>query len=448
MKILNIKNRREVFSLIAILLIFFYFGVYLILIVEKGVSPDEDYHINSSKLYSQTFLIPENSEETYELGDVTRTPYLSFWINGRVLNLNFTQVPDIVILRFFNLILSTGSLIVVYLISKEIINKKYFNLLPVFLLSNTLMFVFLSSSVNYDNLAHLFIFLTFYFLIKFFKYKETSALLYLVIFQALAMLTKVTMSAVVFIEVILLLAYLFRNRDIKLIVKEVLDKYKALMGIVTFLLILVLLLYGGNILKYGQIRVDCDKILTTEQCMENYSFSNVAELESFEINSFSDLRRAGIGKLTPTEYLSSWFFLMVRQTYGIYAHKDSLMKPYLANLYVVLFAVLSIILIRKLKREDSLEKKILVIIGFYTFILIAFQNYRTYLLRNSFEYDIHGRYIFPVLPLIYILFVKYLTKVESKWLKYSLIFLLYTIFLLGCIPYFFIVINNNWLLKF
>jgi hypothetical protein len=262
------------------------------------------------------------------------------------------------------------------------------------------------------------------------------------------MLTKVTMSAVVFIEVVILLVHLIKSRDIKSICKEVLDKHKALMGIVAFLLMLVLLLYGGNILMYGQIRVDCDKILTTEQCMENYSYSNVAELESIEINSFSDLRRAGIGKLTPIEYLSSWFFLMVRQIYGIYAHKDSLMKPYLANLYVVLFSILSIILIKKFKREDFLEKRLLVIIGFYTLILIAFQNYRTYLLRNSFEYDIHGRYIFPVLPLIYILLIKYLTKVESKWLKYSLIFLLYTIFLLGCIPYFFIVVNNNWLLKF
>jgi hypothetical protein len=436
MKKFKIKDRKEFVFLLILISIFFVFGIYLIFRIEKGIAPDEGYHIHAAKVFSTTILIPENLEENLALGDITREPYLAHWLNGRVLNLNFAGVQDYIILRFFNLVISVGSLLVVYLISKEIINKKYFNLIPVFLLLNTLMFAFLSSAVSYDNLSNFLIYLTFYFLIKYFKYKDTPSLLYLIIFQSLAILTKITALPVVLIEVLFLIYYFIKSRNIKGVLIEAYKKHKAIFLVMLFSLLLVFLLYGVNVIKYGQIQVSCDKVMTVDECMNNFVYSRNRELEKYTVTNFSELKSLMRSRMSPVQYFFDWLVIMFQSIHGVHGHTYVFMDVYMVNIYIALYAILTFITIRKWKRTHKIESKLILITLFYTLILLFFKNYSSYIKHNYFRLALQGRYIFPVLPIIYILFIRYLTLLKTKWLRFILISILCITFLLGGIPYF------------
>ena len=142
-------------ALIFIFLVFLLVCIYLALNIKLGVSPDSYYHFEVSKAYSTTLGIPQNTPETFKWRDITRIPYLYFWVNGRILDMNDGAVDEVVLLRIINVIYSLGTVYVMYLLSKEILKDKWKRVLPVFFLTHTLMFVFLSSSINYDNLANL-----------------------------------------------------------------------------------------------------------------------------------------------------------------------------------------------------------------------------------------------------------------------------------------------------
>jgi len=444
MKDKKLYKNLEKILLALILLLFLVFGSYLALNIRRGIPPDENYHISVSEFYSETFLIPENSEETYRYGEITRVPYISFWLNARLINLNFTGIEGYIILRFFNLIISVGSLFIVYLIAKEVINKKYLNLLPPFLLANTLMFVFLSSAVSYDNLSNLFVYLTIYYFVRYFKNKKTSALLSLIIFQILALLTKFTVAPVIVIELILLGLSLIKSRNIKKILTDAFKRYKILSTIIAILIVLGFLLYGINFLKYGQVRVSCDNILTKDQCMQSALFARNENFEKFTFSNVSEFMTILKARITPFEYVSNWLMAMFQRIYGIMGHRVLLMYKYFANIYLFLFSILTFITLRKWNKKDSLETKLIVLPIFYILILLIIQNYRTYFQLNKFGIALQGRYLFPVLPIIYIIFIRYLSEVNPKWVRIIITILLIIVFILGCIPFFFTYVPNSW----
>lgn len=148
--------------LLVLLLVFLAYSVFIAIRLDTGISPDEPAHFIFSKHYSTTWGKPPDTLETYSQGwYIEQNPLLYYWINGRIINLtqlinpSVTDATLLLILRLLSSLYSTGTLIFLYLLSKLIIHKAWWRLLPVFLLSNTLMFVLLSGGVNYDNLANL-----------------------------------------------------------------------------------------------------------------------------------------------------------------------------------------------------------------------------------------------------------------------------------------------------
>ena len=426
-----------------ILLIFAFFGSYLILRIKPDIGPDEEYHIKVSEFYSETFGIPNNSPDSYPYRDITRIPYLSFWINARLINLNFIGVQDYIILRFFNLLTSLGSLIVIFLISKEIIRKKLLSVLPVFLLSNTLMFVFLSSVISYDNLSNFFIFLSIYFFIKYLNKRNSSSILYIAIFQILALLTKFSISPVVLATDLLLLSIL-KKREIIMVARDIFYRHRYLVITTSVLFLLGTMLYGGNLIKYGELQVKCDSVLTHEQCMHSGLYVRAENTKREAFHTIEEFKHIMKSRLTPIEYLFDWVMTMFQRIYGIVGSKWLLMNPYLVNIYLTIFVFLALIVFKKWKSGDLLESSLLAISLFYIFILLIYQNYRNYFFTGFFDRALQGRYIFPVLPLLYIVFTKYLLKLRSRLLRVFLITILITLFTFGCIPYFLLFVSNSW----
>ncbi|HQJ73919.1 MAG TPA: DUF2142 domain-containing protein, partial [Candidatus Dojkabacteria bacterium] len=233
-----------------------------------GVSPDSYYHLRVSQAYSTTLGIPQNTPQTYQWRDITRIPYLYFWINGRILNINNGVIDEVVLLRVINVIYSLGTVYVMYLLSKEIFKDKWKRVLPVFFLTHTLMFVFLSSSINYDNLANLLSTLSIYFFVKFVKKGiNLKYLLLMLLSLCIGALTKSTVLPVALILVILSAVEIAKRKDEVKKIKA--GKELLLLIPIAIFVFLNLSLYGGNLLKYKTLEPSCTQILTHEQCLEN-----------------------------------------------------------------------------------------------------------------------------------------------------------------------------------
>ena len=135
---------------LALLLIFVGISAFIARKLNGGIIPDEGVHLNLSIHYSTSWGIPSDTSETYRLGYVGHRPFLYYWINGRVINVLglFLDSPSTykiwVVLRLVNVFYAGLTVIFGYLLAREIIQNKWWQLLPVFLLTNTLMFVFLS----------------------------------------------------------------------------------------------------------------------------------------------------------------------------------------------------------------------------------------------------------------------------------------------------------------
>lgn len=446
----NKKSPKVVVTLV--ILVFAICALYLAFNLKMGISPDSSYHLEVSQAYSTTLGIPQNTPDTYKWRDITRIPYLSLWINGRILNLNEItfNFNEIFLLRFFNVLASIGTLIFMYLISKKFIKSRWGEILPVFLLSNTLMFVFLSSSINYDNLALFFCTGAIYYFVKYLQNSRVvKNTLYMWVFLLLASLTKEMVLPLAFILVIIWFVILLRKRVLR---KEFFKQFRKFVPIFLLLVTIVLVvlnlkLYGRNVLEYGELVPKCTDILTHEQCLENGVYyrdiykipvvfeGNLTEAFPLIING---------ERIGPLRYIPFWVVETSRKIFGIMGDRSLFMKyEYLPPYFIYFF--IGIYLIFKNRKKLITEDKALISISlFYMLVLIYYHNYQTYIKQNWKDLALQGRYVFPVLGIMYIIFSKYFLKIKNKKLLRILMGILIVLFLLGNFGYFFVYVPNDW----
>jgi hypothetical protein len=420
-----------------------------------GVSPDSYYHLEVSQAYSETLGIPENTPETYQWRDITRIPYLSLWINGRILNLNEMtfNFDEVTVLRLSNVLTAVGTLILVYLISKRLIKNKWGQVLPVFLLSNTLMFVFLSSSINYDNLTILLSTAAIYFLVRFLQEpKKLSNSFLIFIFLLLGTLTKNSMLPLALLVFIVWAIVVFKKRILKEeYFRQFLTLPNILLLVVFFsLIILNFNVYGVNIITFGKLGPSCLDMLTYEQCLENGVFyRNIYKIPKvFEGNIFDAAKLILTGeRINPVFYFPYWAVQMSKKIFGIMGDRSLFMRyeflvPYFAYVFLGLFLVF-----KNRKKTGRVEKGLIAIFGLYTLIVAYYVNYWAYIKHDWMDLALQGRYIFPVISIMYVIFSKYLLTIKNKKLLAILVGLLIVIFLLGSWGYFFAYAPMDWFLR-
>jgi len=411
-----------------------------------GISPDSLYHLEVSREYSTTLGIPENTPNTYEWRDITRIPYLFFWLNGRLLNLNSGFIDEVILLRMVNVLFSLGTVYVTYLLSKEILKGKWERLLPVFLLANTLMFVFLSSSINYDNLANLLSVLSIFYFVKFVKSKlDIKYLLWMVLFLCIGGLTKFTILPLAFILVVLCLIEIFKKREL---IKEVkVNKYFLLILPILVLLFLNFQVYGVNILTYGSLEPDCEQILTHEQCLQNgVYYRDKITFPSIEVGGFQNIFEMikNGDRIDPISYFPKWIWNITGKVFGIMADSSLEISDIAKSIYLFFLAIGLLIGITNFKKWNKVDRYLIVIVLFYLGVLFFLQNYNMYLKHNHFYLALQGRYIFPVITAMYILFIKSVFFVRNNVVRILLLISLILLFLFGCIPTFFLNVESWW----
>lgn len=420
------KKHNETIILLSLLFIFLSFSILTALNLRTGIIPDEIAHFRFSKHYASTLGIPPDVFETYALGwIIEQNPFLYYWINGRIINLirwirpNTSDWHVLVILRLVNVSYSLGTAIFCFLLSREVIKKRWWRLLPVFFLTNTLMFVFLSGGVNYDNLANLFSIAGLYFLFRVFNQKDfvSNSLLWIILI-ALGCLVKYPILPLGFIMTVVWLVYTIKTRP-KIIISDIFQLKPILFAIsVVILLAGNFVIYGLNLIRYQSLIPPCREILLESQCeISPYErrYQEIAMEPRLTIRQSMEM-----GYPNPIFYAgNTWVRIMILRTFGIAGHL-SYSPEHLVNFYRIMVYGMILITLIFIKKYNFITYSLIGISAFYSSVLI-YQNYTSELVYGFLHIAFQGRYIFPVIGAIYTVIPSVLLSTKNRYLQLGIV---------------------------
>jgi hypothetical protein len=320
------------------------------------------------------------------------------------------------------------------------------HILVMFMLANTLMFVFLSSSVGYDPLVLLFSFLSIILVLKLLKRNSLILLIILIISLLAGMLTKISFLPIVLVIGGFTIIHLFKEK--KGYLKEIRDFLKRkeqlkylipLLVIMCFFLFLSLNLYLSNIIKHKSFTPSCTQVMTEEDCMKSGEFSSYSE-----IHENAPPREE---RIEPYWYVPHWVHLMTDRTYGIFGHKTMMLSYNQFASYFTLLILGSILFIRKFDIKNNKQIFLVVLSLSYISILMFYTNYQGYLSYGLLHAAVQGRYIFPVIVPIYILIVYGLLSFKNKYIRAIIFWVVLFIYLYGNIPFFIKNFTEDWFIN-
>jgi hypothetical protein len=416
----------------AILLMFLITTFVLGTNLKPVIVPDERVHYIFIWEFAKTWSIPQDSEVTYYSGTyITDHPYLFYWIGGRLDNLfelispNHEMIDRIIFQRHVNSIYACFTVLFCYLLSRKLIHNSWWQLLPPFMLINTLMFVTISSGVNYDNLLNALVSGSLYFFVR--SLDSENYLVDSLIWMALggmAVLTKVTALPVIGV-LGLFWIYLTIKRKTKLTINP--SRGLKNLWIVPLIIIIILSasFYISNLLKYQSIVPECQDFLDVSICNKNPQLRRDERLSAgINLNPRSAVAN---GYLDPIQYaFYSWPRLMALRTYGIMGHKSY--YPYTTGYFPILFLWLILIGVRTIRTFNLSHISILVSCITLTLIHLAL-NYRAELLFGFAHVGVQGRYLFPVIGGFYVLTTLGLSEARSRFIKYGTLILTLILFI-------------------
>lgn len=438
--VLNFWNTHiTTIALIVMLVVFIGSSTFFALKLTRGIIPDESAHFYMSQHFSTTLGIPPNTDQSLALGldNMDRNPFLYYWLNGRILEFLRLIWPAIsgwqqlVFLRLTSIFYSTLSVVFCYQLAKGIIKSRWGHLLVVFMITNTLMFVFLSGGVSYDNFVNLCCFASIYYLACVLNGKSffpaSLGGLACITTGTLAKFTVLPLAAVI---CLLWFIYVVRNRHQINFRPEWNWKLTILLMLGILLTGLNLSIYGVNLVKYKAIIPSCYQISTPEQCNRSVFVQQKIDL-NYPKNKLTILDAIKKQKPDPLEYMADyWFPSMLKRIYGIMGHKSffpALVIPFYRILYFIVFLTV----VRYWKKPTFMVGSLITI--FITYVMVVlWENYDSELTTGFKHIAIQGRYIFPVIGIIYTLVVYYLTSIPNTILRRLTFGFTLLLFLIGC----------------
>ena len=435
------------FVLVLIILVFAAYSVYIATHLLRDIVPDEPYHLALSQGFAGTWGIPEDVPLASSAGHaVRRNPFLAYWIFGRSLDFLNLVLPNpspwqqLVALRLVNVAFSIGTVVFTYLFSRQLIRHKWWSLLPVFVLTNTLMFVLLSGGVSYDNPANFLSIAGIYFLLRVLQKEDFlfNSLGWL-IFISLGTLTKETILPLALAMAVVWIIFMIKNRvDIK-------PRVFRNVWSISLLILLALAaaanfaLYGLNLIQHGSLTPSCRDYYSDEFC-ENTAFAlRREELALDEEPTLLQAFRQGYPE--PVRYaFDTWIRAMLMKIFGIMGGAKAYYPIGIAYYHILLYWYLALA-IRYFKKGSFTLFSLAGIFGFYALTLFI-KNYDIELAYGFIQVALQGRYIFPVIGLAYGLAAYGLMKVPNSWVRWGTLVITLLLFLYGG-PLRFILYNQS-----
>lgn len=436
---LSTRMRRVHLSTVVFVLMLLAFigtSTYFALNLKRDIVPDEGYHIGVSKHFASTWGFPPDVPETYLYGSLQHKPFLYHWINGRLINVLQLIFPDpgewkiLVLLRLTNVLYATLAVIFCYLLAREIIRSRWWQLLPVFLLTNTLMFVFLAGGVNYDNLVNLCSFAGIYYLARLLNGKPLfHNSLGWMIWILFGMAVKITVLPLLAIMGLIWVIHLFRNRK-SLKWQPVLDrKTIPLLALFIGLVIVNFAIFGLNLIKFRTLTPPCNMILTEEQCGQSSVYARDKSMQAEQKLTLMDMLNENV----PDPYVwfdDYWVGTMIRMSYGIMGFRTYFPSDLMVTIYRLWLIAALLAAVRVWKRPSPAVWGLVATVIFY--VLVLLQTNLSSELNTGFKHlGIHGRYLFPIIGPLYILIAYSFSGIRSKMTAGVIALLTLAIFMVG-----------------
>lgn len=387
--------------------------------------PDQAPHLYYSRRYSENWGLPEEDPNSQYV--TTGQPFLYYWINGAVYKIydslfsNGNPISDVLLWRFLSVIYASLTVFFLYQLSTKVTGNPYLGVVTAFMLSNTLMFVFISGSVSYDNLMILAATASLFHLVCIFQnedfIKHTALTGLWVVIGSLAKEQFLLLTTLIFLAWVY---YAVKNRRK---ITLTFSRGKILLCILLLIAIGVFIaLYGTNLIRYGKTLPACKQVKAEDLCYRyalRRDFSEPINLQWLWYN------RDNIPN--PITYaLSYWGLRMLESIWGILSHNTFV--PQLAvGLHAVAILWGAICAFRFWKASETTPNLLIFILISYAGFFL-FWHYKKEIDLSFQHYAVTGRYLLPIVGILQTLMLYYFTKLKSALLMrltLALIILLY-----------------------
>lgn len=144
------------------------------------------------------------------------------------------------------------------------------------------------------------------------------------------------------------------------------------------------------------------------------------------------------------DYFIKWEKMIEKRVFNIVAHKSLYKEVWFDNVIHYLIIIFVIVLLFQIIRKRNKYIIYLSVILFaYSFIMLVFINYSSYLKSYDVGYALQGRYLFPVLGAFVILFsYSFINLFKNTKIKLAILIILSTFFIFGDFVFFYF---NHWI---
>ncbi len=408
-----------------------------------GLPPDEVYHFTYIKLFAENFPSPFlTNQGGYDvLLEATRNP---FFLYHYLLSFPYLLVSSLdnsfIFLRFINILFGIGSLYLVYKIAVLSKLPALITNISIFMLCSTLMFVFLSGSISYDNLFVLLSLCGIFVMLKLLKKVSAKNILALTAIIVAGSLVKINFLPMAFV-LVAIFAYKY-HKKIPIVIFDFKKSFNKARIINIFICILICMLgilftekYVLNLIHYKKLAPNCEQVRSLEDCRRNALFRREEMLVASNQK----------GEIGLPQYTINWFSTMLDRTFGIFAHERFLPNKFIDIYSRILIVLSTVLIIRYWTFKDKILSIFTIIILFNTLSLLIFENYAKYKDTGILGLAVHGRYLFAILPLIYILANYYIFKnISSNIVKAIIICATILIFATSSLPTYLYKATKDW----
>lgn len=388
-KLINLVMRKPE---IVVFIYFFSLASIIAYLIVYGIVPDEVVHYGSIQYYSRFFpklFLPRQIDSFY-LGEVSRQgSFLYYYLAGFFYKIIVDiKLDPLIFVRFFSVVFSTLTLIFLNKIAIFLNMEKKLRIVALFFIANVPMFLVISAGVNYDALVIMLATIICYLMLLLSKRITTTKSLTLFIFVVIGPLIKFAFAPISF-SALVIYGYLFITRKHKI---QIAKERRSILFINLVLLTVLLICsfvfaakYIKNYLDYKAINPRCDRVLTIEQCKENFVYRRT------EIYGKAKLKEPKLNQIT---YLAEWSRLMNERTAGILGHKVFKGNEGIFYISYLITMCIFIIFIKNYKFRRSTIYIVFVTI-FYTICLIL-NNQSAFKVSQDISLAVQGRYLFPI----------------------------------------------------
>lgn len=318
----------------------------------------------------------------------------------------------LVLLRFASIPFAIGTFIYAAKMLLYVTKNIYMTSIGLILLSNILMFTFISGMISYDVWTVCFGTVSTFYLLKLIGSENSDRVTPFykwLIFSLLGVLGKITYAPLLIIHLFPLFKVLPKNSLLRGL------KNRVYFGLVLLLLLFNSFHFGKNVILYKSIFPSCEVVNSLDQCQKFHG----------EFQRDIDLKKEGehIQVMGFRSYLGHYLDSSLNSIFGIFGTKSI---PQNSNNLSTVKSILSLFLFLLLLQlptilRNKLTSALLFITFSYTAVVI-FRHYNSYLSHHIFVLALQGRYHFPVIvPMLSLFVITLFSSIKERWWPFLLL---------------------------